>query len=53
MLPKEYKCLYYTSWSFLPTLLIAFHYKIYDASIITICTGFTSLNLWREPDFSW
>ena len=53
MLPEEYKYLYYTSWSFLPTLLIAFNYKLYDLSIITFGVGFTSLNYWREPTFTW
>lgn len=53
MLPEEYKYLYYTSWSFLPTLLISFNYKLYDLSIITFGVGFTSLNYWREPTFTW
>ncbi len=48
-----YKYLYYTSWSFLPTLLVAFDHKIYDLSIITFLVGFVSLNFWREPSYSW
>ncbi len=51
--PEEYKYLYYTSWSFLPTLLVAFESKIYDLSIITFLVGFISLNFWREPSYSW
>ena len=51
--PEEYKYLYYTLWSFLPTLLVAFDRKIYDLSIITFLVGFISLNFWREPSYSW